>query len=305
MAYLTDYLRAQLDALTGAEPGVLAGDPEAVHDMRVAVRRLRATLSTFTPLLGDARMPTDSPIVGDAQDRVAMVRDELRWLGGLLGTVRDHDVLAHQLSSAVAAEPSELVVGPVAARIRQRLAADASARRRDLDKALSGPRYGAILVALATLIESLPRRTRKRGVERRRLRKLVGRSLRRADRRLDEAESLAGTDRDLALHEARKAYKRARYAVEVIAPGTRRPARRPARRLVERLTALQDLLGAHQDTVVAEQVLRDYGMRAYLDGENAFTYGLLHARQHAVGERELAAVDAARRRAHAASSWLR
>jgi hypothetical protein len=57
------------------------------------------------------------------------------------------------------------------------------------------------------------------------------------------------------------------------------------------------VLGAHQDAVVAEDLLRDYGMRAYLQGENAFSYGLLHARQRAAGERRLDGLAKARRRA--------
>ena len=96
-----------------------------------------------------------------------------------------------------------------------------------------------------------------------------------------------------ALHEARKAHKRARYAVEVLRPlaGGR------ARRLASRLTAVQDILGRHQDTVVARALLRELGMRAYLDGENGFSYGLLHARQAAAATRTLADLPRARRRA--------
>ena len=126
--------------------------------------------------------------------------------------------------------------------------------------------------------------------------------MRRADRRLDAADreqpAHAGlrlplpstTDRDTARHEARKAYKRARYAVEVLRP----VVGRPAKRLAKRLTALQDVLGAYQDGVVAAQLLRDYGMRAHQDGDNAFTYGLLYARQRAA---EPAGLNRARRRA--------
>jgi CHAD domain-containing protein len=56
---------------------------------------------------------------------------------------------------------------------------------------------------------------------------------------------------------------------------------RAAAKTVKRLTALQDVLGDQHDTVVTRELLRDHGMRAYLDGDNAFSYGLLHARQAA------------------------
>jgi CHAD domain-containing protein len=262
---LDRYLDAQREAIRRTEPGVRAGDPDAVHDMRVAVRRLRSTLRTFRPVLD--------------RGRTEPVRAELGWLAGLLGPVRDGDVLAHRLAAALAAEPPELTVGPVAARIRERLAAGTAGARRELIAALDGERYAALVAALDGITAGSPGTGR--------LRALTRKALRRADRRL------AGAGSDAALHEARKAYKRARYAVEVLEPvaGAR------ARRLAKRLTALQDVLGANQDAIVAEDLLRNYGMLAYLDGENAFTYGLLHARQREAAQRHLAELPRARRRA--------
>jgi CHAD domain-containing protein len=262
---LDTYLDAQRRAIRRTEPGVRAGDPEAVHDMRVAVRRLRSTLRTFRPVLD--------------RERTEPVRAELRWLAGLLGPVRDGDVLARRLAAALAAEPAELTVGPVAARIQERLAASTARARQELTAVLDGERYAALVAALDGIRPDSPAPDR--------LRALARKALRRADRRL------AGAGSDAALHEARKAYKRARYAVEVLEPlaGTQ------ARRLAKRLTALQDVLGANQDAIVAEDLLRDYGMLAYLDGENAFSYGLLHARQRAAAQRHLAELPRARRRA--------
>jgi CHAD domain-containing protein len=279
---LEEYLRQQRDAVRQNEAGVRAGDSGSVHDMRVAVRRLRSTLRTFRLVLD--------------RGRTEPVRAELRWFAGLLGPVRDGDVLDERLHAAILAEPAELMVGPIAARIRERLTAVTAQARRELTEAMEGERYAALLGALDALDGYLV------PAGRRRLRALAGKALRRADRRLDAAASDrvrsgrargARAESDAALHEARKAYKRARYAVEVLVAAEGGPARRLARRL----TALQDVLGAHQDAVVAEQVLRDYGMRAYLDGENAFSYGLLHARQRAAGQWRLTGLKRARRRA--------
>jgi CHAD domain-containing protein len=82
-------------------------------------------------------------------------------------------------------------------------------------------------------------------------------------------------DADAELHEARKAYKRARYAVEVFAP----TAGKRGKRLVKALTTLQDVLGAHQDSVVARELLRDVAGTA----PDAFGYGVLYGRQEQIG----------------------
>jgi CHAD domain-containing protein len=279
---LLDFVTAQRDAIAMTEPGVRAGDPDAVHDMRVAARRLRATLRAFRPLFDRARTEP--------------LRVELRWLGRLLGAARDGDVLAERLAEAVSAEPPGLVVGPVAARVRQRLADDATRARAELIAGLDGERFAALRDSVDRLAagEFGPYDERPR-----RLRRRVRSALRRADRRLDAAakapsDPLPGAaGRDDRLHEARKAYKQARYAVEAVAP----QAGKPARRLVKRLKSLQDLLGDHQDTIVTRHLLRDHGMRAFADGENAFTYGVLHARQQAAGERTLAGLARVVRRA--------
>ncbi|MGW5666724.1 CYTH and CHAD domain-containing protein [Micromonospora sp. NPDC003776] len=282
-APVLDYLAAQRDALIGNHPGAWGGDEDAVHDMRVAVRRLRSTLRTFRGLW-------------DRQVSEA-VRAELSWLGGRLGPVRDTQVMAARLAGAVRAEPDELVLGPVAARFAERFAADLATAIDELRAALAADRYADLLRRLDALVEGpTARAVDERWVDRR-----VRRALHRADDRLDRARS-AGSG-EAALHEARKAYKRARYAVELREPAVGKRAGK----LVERLKELQDLLGAHQDSVVTRAVLREQALRGYAGGENTFTYGLLHARQAAAADRTLAglprAVDRARRRK--LRRWLR
>jgi CHAD domain-containing protein len=70
-----------------------------------------------------------------------------------------------------------------------------------------------------------------------------------------------------------------RYAAEAAAPALGKPADR----LVKRVKRVQELLGDHQDAVVARPVLREIGMVAHLEGENGFTYGLLHQLQTDIG----------------------
>ncbi|MDV9192738.1 CHAD domain-containing protein, partial [Streptomyces sp. SR27] len=89
-----------------------------------------------------------------------------------------------------------------------------------------------------------------------------------------------GHERDLALHEARKAAKRARYAAEAARP----TLGKPAKRLAKRVKAVQSLLGEHQDAVVARAALRELGVQADGAGETAFTWGLLYGREEAAAE---------------------
>src|SRR5581483_6744522 len=143
-------------------------EPEAVHDMRVAIRRLRSTLRTFRPLWN--------------QERAGAVRDELKWLADLLGPVRDGEVMLHRLTAAVRDEPPELVVGPVAERIREWLTGGVQRDRQRLLAALGSPRYLALLVALDELLDPAPQRVAPRT-----LRARAAKALRRADRDLDAA----------------------------------------------------------------------------------------------------------------------
>ncbi|SCF42890.1 CHAD domain-containing protein [Micromonospora purpureochromogenes] len=280
------YALTQRDVLIANHPGARHGDEDAVHDMRVAVRRLRATLRTF-------RGRWDRP-------RSAALRAELRWLGGQLGAVRDAQVMAARLTDAVRAEPADLVLGPVAARISERFAADLATALDELVRTLDSDRYTELLAGLDRLLEAPPARAVDARWVARRVRRAVTRADDRLDRALDGERTQEG---DVALHEARKAYKTARYAVEVREPD----AGQPAAALVEQLRDLQDLLGTEHDSVVTREVLRRQALRAYADGENTFTYGLLHARQAAAADRDLRAIPAARDRARRRKvrRWLR
>jgi CHAD domain-containing protein len=87
--------------------------------------------------------------------------------------------------------------------------------------------------------------------------------------------------RDLAVHEARKAGKRLRYATEVARPAVGKPAQQFAKAL----KGFQTALGEHQDTVVAREALRGLGAQAHAAGENGFSFGVLHAVDAARAER--------------------
>ena len=131
------------------------------------------------------------------------------------------------------------------------------------------------------------------------------RSAHKAWRRFDRSVAAADTaeDRDEALHEIRKAARRARYASEIAAGAAGGAARRSARRA----RAVQDVLGDQHDAVVRRETLHRISLQAVADGEDAFTYGRLHAlAQTASDESERAAgplVERAAARGH--RRWTR
>ena len=112
------------------EAGVRIGeDPEAVHQARVATRRLRSTLRTFSSLL-------DS----EWTDRL---RDELKWLADLLGAVRDTDVLLERFSEHLAALPT--ADARLAPRLLAGLVEQRDSARRRLLRAMGTRRYAVLL----------------------------------------------------------------------------------------------------------------------------------------------------------------
>jgi CHAD domain-containing protein len=107
--------------------------------------------------------------------------------------------------------------------------------------------------------------------------KALAKPVRRAARRLQRALAAvpAAADRDTAIHQARKAAKRARYAAEAAVPALGSTARLQAAWAKE----LQQVLGDHHDSVVARTVLLELARSARAAGEDTFTYGLMHQRQ--------------------------
>ena len=110
------------------------------------------------------------------------------------------------------------------------------------------------------------------------LARLLARDAKRVRRAVREVKAADGAhERDLALHEARKKAKRLRYAAESAIPVFEDRAKDYAKGV----KGLQKTLGVRQDSVVARQALREYGVSAHLAGENAFTFGRLHALEQA------------------------
>jgi CHAD domain-containing protein len=211
----------------------LGEDPEAVHQARVATRRLRSTLRAFSSLLEP-----------DWTDRL---RVELKWLAGLLGAVRDADVLLARLDGDLAGlSEADAARGP---RLLRGLADRRAADRARLLDGMREPRYTTLLddlVAAAGSPALLPGADRPAAEA---LPPLVVKPW----KRLAKAVRRAGPDPDDGeLHKIRIRAKRVRYAAEAVVP----VVGKDAKRFAAAAEALQEVLGEQHDAVVAEEWLR-------------------------------------------------
>ena len=229
-------IAASVTRLLRHDAGVRLGlDLEDVHQARVATRRLRSDLRTFREVLDPEWDST--------------LREELGWLGAELGPVRDLDVQLERLRGGVASLPEEdRAVG-------DRLVTGLARRREDarahLLGAMRSARYLALLDRLivdacepAVLPDAAPAPAAM----------ALGVVMERPWTHLKAAMDGLGEDSpDADLHLARIRTKRARYAAEAVEPVFGRRARGFAREAA----ALQEVLGEHQDAVVAQRWLRE------------------------------------------------
>jgi CHAD domain-containing protein len=221
-------LAAQLRELERHDPGVrLRDDIEDLHRFRVATRRTRAIIRATRPLLADTLAP---------------LGEELKWLAGVLGPARDLDVLLDRLRASARTlggdEPgAELII-----------AALEEERERLHDAvlfALADEKYFRLLDTFAASIASLPELDAPGG-----LLPLAAAELRRLGK---AARKLGDEPADDELHALRIRAKRARYAAELAEVGHGSKA---LSRYLTAVKELQDVVGEHQDAVVAEAKLR-------------------------------------------------
>jgi CHAD domain-containing protein len=253
------YLRQQVAAIARYDPLVRRDEPDAVHQMRVATRRARSSLQAFGQII--------------EREATRPLGEELKWLAAVLGHARDSEVLQARLTAELAAIPPDLMIGPVETRITRHFTAELAEAREAVLEALDGRRYLHLLNDLGRFIAHPPLTP----LAKRKAVKVLAKPVRQAVRRLQRALAAvpAAEDQDAAIHEARKATKRARYAAEAAIPALGGKARRQAAKAKK----LQDLLGDHHDSVVARTVLLTLAGQARVAGEDTFSYGVMHERQ--------------------------
>ncbi|MBV8528071.1 MAG: CHAD domain-containing protein [Candidatus Dormibacteraeota bacterium] len=209
-------------------------DPEGVHQARVATRRLRSDLRTFRPLL-DAEW-------------VARLREELSVVAGLLGAVRDTDVLLQRMNAAAATlrdGEATAAMGVVSGLEEARAAA-----RTALLEVMRGERYRRLLDDLVGAA-SMPRTTPEASGNAAAILPSLARGPWRKLRK--RVAQLPADPPDADLHEVRIFAKRARYAAEAVA-SVSRPG---VGEFASAVAKLQEVLGDHHDAVVAEAWLRE------------------------------------------------
>lgn len=236
---------ACLDHLQRNHAGAIhSDDPEYIHQMRVAVRRLRAALRLFGPLLPE----------GFAAQLLPALQD----LMTMLGAARDYDVLLAEIAEPVLhALPDEPRLAALVGVITERR----FAIRRDALQRLAAPHYGeVVLQTLATLHglgvkvgagETAPEEAESTPPT---LLDFAEAQLRRLRKKTLALAAQASVDAPETLHALRIGIKRLRYALEFFASLA---ARKPMQRLIDHLADLQDALGQINDLANAGALLMD------------------------------------------------
>ncbi|WP_026412741.1 CYTH and CHAD domain-containing protein [Actinomadura oligospora] len=289
-------LSTQVDALLRHDPAARRGEEDAVHQMRVAARRARAVLRAYAPLFD--------------RERVRPVGDELRWLGGVLGEVRDLEVLRARLTRRFEeltetepperppashgpgafvrvedpVDPGDTVdepVEPVPSWLDD-LARQERAAYRRMNATLSESRYFALLDALEALVAEPPLTARARRPAAEEMPGLLDRARRRLVRKHDVLAD-GPEDVEIARHDVRKAAKRVRYAAETATPVLGADAERTRRDA----KAVQTALGEHMDALITMRRIEAIaaGVR---DPAEAFTLGRIHGVEQRAADESLA-----------------
>ena len=251
LAHVRWALAHHTQCLLTHDPGARLGrEPESLHQMRVATRQLRAILRTTDPLL--------------VPEWAHSLRDELRWLGRLLGPARDLDVqLAYfrEESTSLDARDRRPLSSFIAHLEAQRTNAQEvllnelkSSRYLDLVRRLQQAAHDLTTVESTLTLRDLAKQEYTK---------------------LQHAICQAGrVPNSATIHEVRIKTKRARYAAE-LAGST---VGKPASRFINKARVVQDVLGMHQDAIQAETYIRGF-LKHSTSTRAAFVAGRMVERQ--------------------------
>ncbi|MFD9891247.1 CHAD domain-containing protein [Amycolatopsis sp. NPDC059027] len=270
------HVRAKLDreirALLEREEGTRSGtDPEDLHQMRVALRRMRSVLKLSGALVGPG---------------AEAVRAELGWLGQSLGEVRDYDVLIEHLREVIA--DFEVRDQAAGRRLVSKFVTERGVARRRLNRALSSERYTTMLENVSELTRSEPAEESAEESTVEQKHDLVA-GLRKPHRKLAKAVGeLPADPPDDDLHALRIHGKKLRYAAELAQTSAKKKQAARLKELISATKKFQTVLGDHQDAVVAAERMR--AVLEAVDGHVGFVAGR-------IAEREL------QRKAEARAAW--
>ena len=311
-----DALARDLEKLLDHDPAARRTTMVGVHQMRVAVRGLRSTISTYAAELEADTAGTDLDLPG--------LLAELKVLAAVLGKLRDIQVVDERLEELAAGYPEDVVSPQTRQRLRTELDAEARRAGERVTAALLSDRYLDLLDRLHELVrvagvgpsgagdevDAAADSAKAKGAEKKR-REAEDLMLSGVDRQFKKfTKARTRTERDLAeldltlaereelTHVVRKRAKALRRNVNALS-GTDELTVAPLRDACQRL---HTVLGDVQDSVTARQWLRRIARRAEIAGESTFGFGVLfeHERgfsEHALDgfESDAAAVTAAYR----------
>jgi CHAD domain-containing protein len=255
---VTAFLRTHVRALMAQDPRVRQNLPDAVHQMRVAARRLRSGLKTFKTLVDQEWAPG--------------VRDELRWLASSLGEVRDTEVLLARFVKQLEQLPDADLTARAVHAVEVRLQSTLDEGADDIRAALTSQRYLTLLDALVAGAQAPPVTAEADGKAADVLPPLARKAWRKLAKALDQVDD---DTPDEELHRARILAKQARYASEACALAFGKPAKR----LATEITRLQDVLGEHQDSVVAAETVERMASEPRAARDLVFSLGVLYTLQ--------------------------
>jgi inorganic triphosphatase YgiF len=267
--------RACLRHLVANVPAVMAKDWNAVHQMRVALRRLRAAISLFSPVVAD--------------DRVETIKTELKWLAQELGPARDLDTLLFEvvkpLQKQHAKEPGLASIGKMFARKRLK-------SYKQAQQAVQSARFRSLVLDTSEWIEAGPWGTSEDGLMRARrempIEIYAAEQLARRYKRIKRRGARINDLNPEELHRLRIQVKKARYATEFFSGAYHgKKSARQCKKSRSSLTQLQACLGKVNDIVTHKALFADIieshaaGLTEEQGRHRAFAAGLIIGDQQA------------------------
>ena len=244
-------IASQLRAMTAEHDKAVTGEVEAIHRLRVATRRLRAGLRLLREVAPD--------------DEAQSAADELGWLCGAIGAVRDLDVLAQLLQERATHLEADFIraLAPLSDTIRRQRAIE----QERLVAALDSERCRGLVQRLSATAPEPAADSVTLGAVTARLVRPQLRAMLRAGAGLDEASPPE------TLHRLRVRVKKLRYALEPL----RAVGGKPARRMLRRLERVQERVGMYHDAVTGTAWLRGWAAESHDASALMATGALIHS----------------------------
>ena len=230
------------------QPAALAGDPEGVHQVRIAVRRIRSALRLFSPHL--------------EPHAAGLLEDELRQAGRTIGEARDWDVFCDEILVRISETPEGRKFGEM---MKSPAEAHRAAAHEGCVRQLQDPSFRALVLGLAAWVEGGRENSGQVGDKalKRDIADIAEKLLDRLDAKAMKRGRAVGPGAEAGeLHPLRKSLKKLRYSVEFL-QSIYRPKR--TKRFLRRLKKLQDALGEINDAAMATRLAEGLAADKHLE----------------------------------------